>query len=209
MLPTGATPPVPLDRSNGATAGIRDLRHLIRVGLTTLKASDPGTYRRYDLARRAFKLLRRGDIDHDVIDQLGGTATLWTADLQTFTLTAPVADPERMAKALGGLKPIMGRLLAAAGLEGARYGVVGSTLVVTTVPSVPLDRLASGSPRRIDSLTGALTGVVRGATLRQQLIQRLGLPSIAAFALGPLGDVTFSAQTSTTGIEASGDLAIH
>jgi len=74
---------------------------------------------------------------------------------------------------------------------------------------VPLDRLASGSPRRIDSLTGALTGVVRGATLRRQLIQRLGLPSIAAFALGPLGDVTFSAQTSTTGIEASGDLAIH
>jgi hypothetical protein len=208
-LAPGATPPVPLDRSNGATAGIRDLRHLIRVGLTTLKASDPGTYRRYDLARRAFNLLRRGDIDHDVIDQLGGTATLWTADLQTFTLTAPVADPERMAKALGGLKPIMGRLLAAAGLEGARYGVVGSTLVVTTIPSVPLDRLASGSPRRIDSLTGALTGVVRGAALRQLLIQRLGLPSIAGFALGPLGDLTFSAQTSTTGIEASSDLAIH
>jgi hypothetical protein len=207
-LAPGATPPVPLDRSNGATVGIRDLRHTIRVALSTLKASDPGTYRRYDLARRAFKLLRRGDIDRDVIDQLSGTATLWSADLATYTVTAPVADPERMSKALNGLKPIMGRLLAAAGLEGARYGVVGHTLVVTTTP-LPLDRLAAGSPWRIDSLTGALTGIVHGAALRQVLIERLGLPSIASFALGPLGDATFSAQTSATGADASGDLPIH
>jgi hypothetical protein len=207
-LAPGATPPVPLDRSNGATVGIRDLRHTIRAALSTLKATDPGTYRRYDLARRAFKLLRRGDIDRDVIDQLGGTATLWSADLATYTLTAPVADPGRMANALNGLKPIMGRLLAAAGLDGARYGVVGDTLVVTTT-SLPLDRLAAGSPRRIGSLTGALTGIVHGATLRQTLIDRLGLPSLASLALAPLGDATFSVQTSATGADVSGDLPIH
>ena len=48
----GAAPPAPLGRTNGATAGIRDLRHVIRFGLRTLKERDPGTYRRYDLARR-------------------------------------------------------------------------------------------------------------------------------------------------------------
>jgi hypothetical protein len=208
-LAPGAAPPLPLDRPFGASAGIRDLRHVIRVGLSALKAADPGTYRRYDLARRALKLLRRGDIDRDVIDQLGGTATVWSPDLSTVTLTAPVADPERLAKALNGLKPLMGRLLAAAGLEGARYGVVSHTLVVTTTPSVALDRLAGGNPRRIGSLTGALTGVVHGPALRRALVDRLGLPSIASFALGPLGDATFSVQTSTTGVEASGDLAIH
>ena len=40
---------MPLDRAIGVTAGIRDLRHVIRAGLGTLKATDPGTYRRYDL----------------------------------------------------------------------------------------------------------------------------------------------------------------
>jgi hypothetical protein len=208
-LAPGATPPVPLNRSVGVTAGIRDLRHVIRVGLSTLKASDPGTYRRYDLARRALRLLRRGDVDRDVIDQLGATATLWSLDLRTFTLTAPVADPGRMADALNGLKPLMGRLLAAAGLPGARYGVSGNTLVITTMPGVALDRLAAGTPQRIDSLTGALTGIARGASLKRILIDRLGLPPIASLALGPLGDATFSVQTATARVAASADLAIH
>ena len=208
-LAPGAAAPAPLDRALGFTAGIRDLRHTIRVGLATLKATDPGTYRRYDLARRALKFLRRADIDHDVIDQLGGTATVWSPDLRSFTLTAPVADPGRMAQALGRLKPLMGRLLAAAGLAGARYGVSGDTLVVTTAPGIPLDRLAAGRPQRIGSLTGALTGVARGPSLRRIAIERLGLPPIAALALGPLGDATLSVQTATDRVFASGDLAIH
>ena len=142
-LAPGAAPPAPLARSNGATAGIRDLRHVIRFGLRALKERDPGTYRRYDLARRGLKLIRRGDIDRDVIDQLGGTATIWSPDLKTFTLTAPVADPGRMARALNGLKPLMDRLLASAGLAGARYGVAGSTFVVTTDA-----RAVAGAARR-------------------------------------------------------------
>jgi hypothetical protein len=205
----GAAPPTPLMRSNGATAGVRDLRHVLRFGLRTLKATDPGTYRRYDLARRALKLLRRGDVDHDVIDQLGGTATVWSPDLRTVTLSAPVADPERMARALNGLQPLMGRLLAAAGLDGARYGVAGSTFVVTTTPGVSLARLAAGTPQRIGSLTGAVTGVIRAATLRRALIDRLGLPPIASLALGALGDATFSVRTATTGVEASADVSIR
>jgi len=208
-LAPGATPPTPLERTNGATAGIRDLRHVIRFALNALKTSDPGTYRRYDLARRGLKLLRRGDIDRDVIDQLGGTATVWTPDLRTFTITAPVADPGRMAKALNGLRPLMGRLLSAAGLPGARYGVTGSTFVVTTDPASSLARLAAGSPGRIGALTGALTGVVRGRTLGQALIDRLGLPPIASIALGALGDTTFAVRTARAGVEASADLSIR
>jgi hypothetical protein len=207
-LEPGATAPAPMDRGMGVTAGVRDLRHTIRTALAALKATDPGTYRRYDLARRALKLLRRGDIDRDVIDQLGGTATVWSPDLRTFTVTAPVTDPARTQRALNGLTPLMGRLLKAAGLEGARYGVVGSTLVVTTTPGVSLEQLAAGRPARIGSLTGALTGIVRGPSLRQLLVSRLGLPAIASFALGPLGDATFSAQTSTTGIQGTADVAI-
>jgi hypothetical protein len=208
-LAPGATPPTPLYRANGATAGIRDLRHVIRFGLRALKASDPGTYRRYDVARRGLKLLRRGDIDRDVIDQLGGIATVWTPDLKTFTITAPVADPERMAKALSGLSPLMSRLLDAAGLPGARYGVAGRTFVVTTDQGTSLAGLAAGSPRRIGSLTGALTGVVRGRTLGQAIIDRLGLPPIASLALGALGDTTFAVRTATSGVEASADLSIR
>jgi hypothetical protein len=208
-LALGATPPDPLQRAFGVTVGVRDLRHIIRLGLATLKANDPGTYRRYDLARRALKFVRRGDIDRDVIDQLGGTATLWSPDLRTFTITAPVADPARMQQALNGLKPLMGRLLDAAGLHGARYGVVGETLVVTTMPGVSFEQLAAGRPARIDSLTGALTGVARAPSLRRILIDRLGLPPIASLALGALGDATLSVQAATTGITASGDLSIR
>jgi hypothetical protein len=208
-LAPNAPPPAPLSRTNGATAGISDLRHVIRAGLRALKASDPGTYRRYDIARRGLKLLRRGDIDGDVIDQLGGTATLWSPDLMTFTLTARVADPGRMARALNGLKPLMGRLLAAAGLSGARYGVTGDTFVATTTPGPSLAQLAAGSPARIDSLTGAVTGVIRASVLRQTLIDRLGLPPIASLALGALGDATFSVRTATTGVDAGADVSIR
>lgn len=208
-LAPGATPPAPLGRTNGATAGIRDLRHVIRFGLRALKERDPGTYRRYELARRGLKLVRRGDIDRDVIDQLGGTATLWSPDLKTFTLTAPVADPGRMAHALGGLKPLMDRLFAAAGLAGARYGVAGDTFVVTTTPGPSLAQLATGRAARIGALTGAVTGVVRAPVLRQTLIERLGLPPIASIALGALGDATFSLRTATTGLEATADLSIR
>lgn len=197
----GAQAPTPLLRSTGATAGVRDLRNVLRVGLRALKATDPGTFRRYDLAR--------GEIDHDVIDQLGGTATVWSPDLKTYTLTAPVGDPERMARALNGLRPLMGRLLAAAGLDGARYGVTGRTFVVTTTPGVSLARLAAGRPQRIGSLTGAVTGVVRAATLRRALIDLLDLPPIASLALGALGDTTFSVQTATTGVAASADVRIR
>src|SRR5206468_19950 len=151
-----------------------------RFGLATLKSTDPGTYRRYDLARRGLKLIRRADIDRDVIDQLGGTGTVWTPDLTTFTITAPVADPARVAGALRRLAPLMDRLLASAGLPGARYGVTGSTFVVTNDPGSSFERLAAGRPQRIGSLTGALTGVVRGSTLGQALIDRLGLPPIAS-----------------------------
>jgi hypothetical protein len=153
--------------------------------------------------------VRRGDIDRDVIDQLGGSATVWSPDLQTFTLTAPVADPGRMARALNGLKPLMGRLLAAAGLPGARYGVSGDTFILTTSPGTSLARLAAGRPARIGSLSGALTGVVRANTLQRLVIDRLGLPPIASIALGALGDATFSLRTATTGIEGTADLAIR
>jgi hypothetical protein len=205
----GVAAPAPLGRASGTLVGIRDLRHTIRLGLRALKATDPGTYRRYDLARRGLKLVRRGDIDRDVIDQLGGSATIWSPDLQTFTLTAPVADPGRMARALNGLKPLMGRLLAAAGLPGARYGVTGNTFVLTTNPATALARLAVGRPARIGSLDGALTGVVHAASLQRIVIDRLGLPPIASLALGALGDATFSLRTATTGIEGTADLAIR
>jgi hypothetical protein len=204
-----APPAEPLSRSNGATAGISDLRHVIRFGLRALRASDPSTYRRYDIARRGLKLLRRGDIDRDVIDQLGGTATIWSPDLKTFTVTVPVADPSRMARALNGLKPLMGRLLAAAGLAGARYGVTGNTFVATTTPGPSLARLAAGSPARIDSLTGAVTGIIRASVLRQTLIERLGLPPIASIALGALGDATFAASAATNGLAAQADISIR
>ena len=114
-----------------------------------------------------------------------------------------------MARALNGLKPLMGRLLAAAGLGGARYGVTGNTFVVTTTPGPSLAQLAAGRPQRIGSLTGALTGVIRASVLRQTLIERLGLPPIASIALSALGDATFSVRTATTGVEATADVSIR
>jgi hypothetical protein len=208
-LAPGAAAPTPLARANGATVGIRDLRHVIRFGLRTLKATDPSAYRRYDLARRGLKLVRRGDIDHDVIDQLGGTATIWSPDLHAVALTAPVSDPARMARSLKGLGPLLRRLLDAAGLPGARYGVTGNRFVLTTAPGYSLAQLAAGRPQRIGSLPGALNGVIRAGTLRQALIDRLGLPPIASLALGALGDATFAVRTATAGVEASADVSIR
>jgi hypothetical protein len=206
---TGATPPTPLARTNGATAGIRDLRQVIRYALHRLQTTDAGAFRRYEVARRALKLIRRGDINADVIDQLSGTATIWSPDLKTFTITAPVADPGRMAKALNGLGPLIRRILDAVHLPGARYGVTGSTFVVTTDPATSFARLAAGRPQRIGNLTGSLTGIIRGQALGQALIDRLGLPPIASLSLSTLGDTTFAVRTATTGVEASADLTIR
>jgi hypothetical protein len=208
-LAFGATPPAPLERANGATVGIRDLRTVIRYALRQLQATNGGAYRRYELARRALKLIRRGDINADVIDQLGGTATVWSPDLRTFTITAPVADPGRMAKALNGLGPLIRRILDQIGLPGARYGVTGSTFIVTTDPATSFARLAAGRPQRIGNLTGALTGIIRGQALGQALIDRLGLPAIASLSLSTLGDTTFAVRTATAGVEASADMTIR
>jgi hypothetical protein len=208
-LAPGATPPTPLERTNGATVGIRDLRTVIRYALHRLRAVNGGAFRRYDLARRALKLVRRGDIDADVIDQLGGSATVWSPDLKTFTITAPVADPGRMAKALEGLGPLVRRILDQVGLPGARYGVTGSTFIVTTDPATAFARLAAGRAQRIDALTGALTGIIRGQALGQALIDRLGLPPIASLSLSTLGDTTFAVRTASTGVEASADVTIR
>ena len=143
-----------------------------------------------------------------MIDQLGGDATLWSPDLRSLTLTARVSDPGRMAHALNGLKPLMGRLLTAAGLDGARYGVVGDTLVITTIPGVALAGVAAGRLQRVGELNGAVVGLARGPSLRQILIDRLGLPPLASIALGPLGDASFSIETSATGLVGGADLAI-
>lgn len=229
-LAPGAAAPAPLARPTGLLAGLHDLRQLVRFGLRAAQAANPSAYRRYDLARRALRLLRRADIDRDVIDQLGGTTTFWSPDLRTFALTAPVPDPGRMARALKNLRPLMGRLLGAAGIAGAsvsadaapgayrvhsggrfvaRYGVAGGTFVFTTSPLASLPRLAAGRPAPIGSLSGALTGVVRGAALRHALIVRLGLPAIASLALGALGDATFEVRTATGGVEAAADVSIR
>jgi hypothetical protein len=189
----GAQAPTPLLRTNGATVGVRDVRHVIRFALRRLQASG-----------RELKLLRR-----DVIGQLIGTATVWSPDLSVVTVSVPVADPGRVARALTGLRSLVGRTLAAAGLSAARYGVVGSTLVVTTNRVAPLAQLVAGRPGRINALPGAVAGVVRGAALRTALIRRFGLPSIAALALGALGDTTFSVDAEPGGIDAVADLAIN
>jgi hypothetical protein len=173
----GATPPAPLGRTNGLTVGIRDLGHIVRA--------------------------LRLNVPKPVIDQLGGTATVWSPDLKTFTVTIPVADPQLVVRALRGVN------LARAHLPGARIGAAGRTVVVTTDPAAPLARLAAGSPQRIGNLSGALTGVIRGQSLGQALIDRFGLPPIAAIALGALGDTTFAVRTTTTGVEASADLSIR
>jgi hypothetical protein len=191
-LAPGAAPPTPLVRTNGATIGLRDPRHVLRLALRGLQATGP-----------ELKLL-----NSDVIDQLRGTATVWSPDLRVVTVSVPVADPARVTAALKRLQPLMASTLAGVGLTGARYGLVGSTLVVTTNSTAPLARLVTGQPGRINDLPGALAGVVRGQTLRDELIKRFGLPSIAALALGALGDATFSVQAEQGGIDAVADLAI-
>jgi hypothetical protein len=191
-IPPGAQAPAPLLRTNGATVGVRDPRHVIRFALRRLQGTQPGIKR----------------LNRDVIDQLSRTATVWSPDLSVVTVSAPVADPGRVARALKSLQPLMDRTLAAAGVSGARYGVVGSQLVVTTNRLAPLARLVAGGPGRINALPGALAGVVRGPVLRTELIKRFGLPSIASLALGALGDVTFAVHAEPGGIEAAADLAI-
>jgi hypothetical protein len=191
-IPLGAQAPMPLGRTNGATVGVRDPRHVIRFALRRLQGTQPGIKR----------------LNRDVIDQLSRTATVWSPDLSVVTVSAPVADPGRVARALKSLQPLMDRTLAAAGVSGARYGVVGSQLVVTTNRLAPLARLVAGGPGRINALPGALAGVVRGPVLRTELIKRFGLPSIASLALGALGDVTFAVHAEPGGIEAAADLAI-
>jgi hypothetical protein len=176
-LAPGTTPPAPLARTNGATAGVRDPGQVLRALHLRVPAA--------------------------VTRELSGTATIWTPDLKTFTVTIPVADPARVTRALRRLD------LAAAGLPGARIGAAGSTVVVTTDPATPFARLAAGRPQRIDHLSGALTGVIRGHALGQALIDRLGLPAIASLALSTLGDTTFAVRTATTGVEASADLTIR
>ncbi|WP_205696545.1 hypothetical protein [Conexibacter sp. SYSU D00693] len=192
--------------------GVRDPRPAFDALLRWL-----GAQRTYDRASDVLRLLRRDDLDAVLRDQLTGTATAAvtpsgrlaptdTTDARV-AVQAPLRDGGDLADLLEDVARVPDLLLGRADVDVDRDGdvytvrlgetevrvaVVGDRLGVVRGPGDPVAVATRGPVRSTPPGAGALAARLDADAVREWLVARLGLPRLAALALGPIGDPTLA-----------------
>jgi hypothetical protein len=221
----GAAPPAP--RGSGRlVVAVRDPQHLLAFLRRTTDLLAPHAL---DGLRTVEELLGRYaavSLQDDVIEHLTGTITLSAQDLSTATARSDLDDPGEVDGILGRfgtLARLGGPLAGLAGVDLMGYGVderdgaevvtrdgrdvvalavAQGALVASTTPGADLGAAAAApAPTQALPAEGAVRANVAAPLWQDELIRRLGLPTLARGPLAAFGPLTLTARGERTGLD--------
>ena len=221
-LAAGASSPSIVDRAGEIAAGIKDPTQIVDFAEKAGQAIDPGGFGDYAQAKRTIERQLDLDIENDLLDQLEGDLAITFAVNGKFGARSKVKDPRRFDRTLAKLgkvlpdvaesatgesvgyaKPKKGGdfyALATADGESVVYGVVDGVFVLANDPRTA-GQLSTEDTEPVSGSRGSVVVSADAAQLVQQILGQLGGAGLAgAVVTGPLGDLTGSMTSETSGI---------
>ena len=221
-LAAGAASPSIVDRAGEVAAGIKDPTQIVDFAEKAGQAIDPSGYGDYAQAKRTIERQLDLDIENDLLDQLEGDLSITFAVNGKFGARSEVKDPRRFDRTLAKLgkvlpdvaesatggsvgyaKPKKGGdfyALATADGDSVVYGVVDRVFVLANDPRTA-GQLSAEETEPVSGSKGSVVVNADAAQLVQQILGQLGGAGLAGAAVtGPLGDLTGSMSSETSGI---------
>ena len=232
-LPLAAGPAAPpvAGEPGELALGIRNPAQIVAFAQAAGQAVDPAGYGRFEAAKRQLGEALDLDVDRDVIGQFDGNAQLVVAPNERFAFRSDLKDPasfertlEKGAKEIpqlmqsmrsgpvGVATPKAGEQFYALSLDSGEtllYGVVEGKFVLSNDP----DRAAAIATAPTRAVPGGQGSVVFHANAQEFvnafLSEQGGAAAGARLFTGPLGDLTGSVVTETSGMRGSIRLGIE
>ena len=218
----GATSPSIVDRAGEIAAGIKDPTQIVDFAERAGQAIDPSGYGDYAQAKRTIEKQLDLDIENDLLDQLEGDLAITFAVNGKFGARSKVKDPRRFDQTLAKLgrvlpdvaesatgesvgyaKPKKGGdfyALATADGDSIVYGVVDGVFVLAN-DARTAGQLSTEDTKPVQGSRGSVVVSADAAQLVQQILGQLAGAGLAgAVVTGPLGDLTGSLSSETSGL---------
>ncbi|HEX6461561.1 MAG TPA: DUF3352 domain-containing protein [Thermoleophilaceae bacterium] len=225
-----ASPPVSIKRGE-IGVGIRGLNQTEHFAESVAQIVSPASYANFVKAKQTLASRLGLNIDKDLIDQLSGNAAIAYDVHGKFAMRAEPKDPAAFRATLAKAARVAPQFAQGAGMPGAKltrvgglykltgkngktlyYGMVGKVFAVANDPA-RLAQIASATPQQVPGANGAVAinadiGQLVAGIVSQAAGGGLGGAFGGSLATAPLGNLTGSMSSSTSGLTGHLQLAI-
>ena len=229
LAPGPAAPPVAGEPSEFAL-GLREPAQLLRFSETALQLTDPDKHERYASAKKRLGDALGIDVDREVVDQFSGSAQLVVAPNERFAMRSDLRDAAAFEKTLresakelpkvlddtvdkpvGFAPPKEGEQFYALSFDDGEtllYGVVEGKFVMSNDPARAA-ALATAPTRNVPGAQGSMIFHTNAQEFANAMLSEQGGAAAGArLFTGPLGDLTGSVVTETSGVRGTLKLTI-
>ena len=229
-LASGSSSPPVVSRPGEIGVGVRGLNQTIAFVEAAAQAINPGSLGRLNSSFQRIAGRYGVDVNRDVFGQLTGNTAFSVALGGGFAMRADVQNPAAFRQTLSKLSPALTQFAAGAGLRnaslvkpghgnpfyalagsnGKRYvfGVVGNVFVLAT-DSARAAQFAAESPAQVPGANGALAILADSRSLVAEALKSSKQAGLASLFTAPLGQLTGSVSSSTSGLTGHLKLNVH
>src|SRR3954453_15141795 len=230
-LASGDAAPKVVQQSGELSFGLRNPAQVEKFAEAAGQAVNPSGFGQFQQAKATIEKRLGISIDKDVVDQLTGDVSGLTTVGGKFAARADLKDPAAFKTTLRKVAPVLPRLLASSGSGSVKlsrggglyrltdsngetivFGVQGDVLVVGNNPA-RARTLGAAKPESVPGATGSLVFSADAQKLANSIIAQAGSANPGLSLLGsrftaPLGTLTESVKTTTSGMSGKATLSI-
>jgi hypothetical protein len=230
-IASGSDSPDVVDEADSVNVGLRNPKQVTDFAQATAQAIDPSGFGDFERAKQTIAAGLGVDLDDDIMGQARDVAVSINPRTGRFGARASLKDPAAFEKSLERASRVLPQIARGAGFDGARlveprrgspfyalvargggaivFGVVERNFILAN-DADKARAVAEKAPERVPGAKGALAVKARGQTIANAIIPLVlggvGLEDLGISfegLLGALGDVTGSAESSTSGVKGS------
>jgi len=229
-IASGDQSPEVVERPGELSFGLRDPSQIVKFAEQAGQAVNPQQFGDFETAKRQIDRQLGVSIDDDIVAQLTGDVSVNATVDGRFGVRAEVKDPAAFERTLARVARVAPRIsqgqLRSISKSGDFYraedssgetivfGVSNDVFVASNAPG-RAQQLASASPEAVSGAKGSVAFTADAERVADQALDRLapqiGLGGALGGQLftGPLGDLTGSMSTDTSGMRGSFKLGIE
>ncbi|HEY1358404.1 MAG TPA: DUF3352 domain-containing protein [Thermoleophilaceae bacterium] len=224
---SGDTSPQVVQRAGEFAVGLRDLGHVVDFSIDAARATQGPAI---DVGKTQLEHQLGIDVERDISDQLKGDTSVVITPSGDFGVRAELKDPAAFEKTLAKVAGTLPSVLAGVGASSVKlskprggsdfytlsqadgtstvFGVSHNVLVVSN-SAAGARSLAAAKPASVPGAKGSIVMSADAEKLVNSLLDRLSsLGLLGSFGVTkPLGQLTGSAQTSTSGMKGTLELS--